>query len=213
MSDLPIHDRYDFDGPGLSPALRWRCEPARWGVDPAGRRLWIEPNAGTDFWSKTHYGFEADDGHFLFLTAPGDFVLTTRVSLRPVHQYDQAGLMVRISPSCWVKTSIEYEPGGPDLLGAVVTNSGYSDWSTQDVPRGTAEVWLRVRLEADDCLVDAALDGRSWRTIRTAHLLERSAAPAVDCGLYACSPRGAGFRAEFHFLDLAPGRIDASLNG
>lgn len=208
MIDASFHER--FNGPAINSALRWRCEPARWGVDPdpARPRLWVEPDAGTDFWRKTHYGFEADNGHFLYATAAGDFVLTTWVSLRPVHQYDQAGLMVRISPSCWLKTSVEYEPEGPGVLGAVVTNAGWSDWSTQDIPRGVADVWFRVRMEADDCLVDASLDGRDWHQIRMAHLLERRDAPAIDCGLYACSPKGAGFRAEFHFIDFTPGRLN-----
>lgn len=202
MTDSPFHER--FDRPGLNPALRWRCEPARWGVDPSKPCLWVEPDAGTDFWRKTHYGFEADNGHFLSARAAGDFVLTTRVALRPVNQYDQAGLMVRVSPTCWLKASVEYQPDGPGLLGAVVTNAGWSDWSTQEIPRETADVWFRVRMEGEDCLVDASLDGRGWRQIRVAHLLERPGAPAVDCGLYACSPKGAGFRAEFHYLDFTP---------
>jgi regulation of enolase protein 1 (concanavalin A-like superfamily) len=204
MIEPPFRER--FDRPALNPALRWHCEPARWGVDPARPCLWIEPDAGTDFWQRTHYGFEADNGHFLFATAAGDFALETKVTLRPVHQYDQAGLMVRVSPSCWLKTSVEYEPEGPGLLGAVVTNAGYSDWSTQEVPRGLEDVWFRVRMEAGDCLVDASLDGRDWRQIRMARLLERRGDLTVDCGPYACSPKGAGFRAEFHFLDFTPGR-------
>ena len=32
-------------------------------------------------------------------------------------------------------------------------------------------------------------------------------ADAVACGLYACSPKEAGFEAEFSFLSFIPGRI------
>ncbi|ODT98910.1 MAG: hypothetical protein ABS79_05170 [Planctomycetes bacterium SCN 63-9] len=205
MIDPPFLER--FDRPELSPALQWHCEPTRWGIDTALPCLWIEPDAETDFWRKTHYGFEADNGHFLHARASGDFVLTTRVALRPKHQYDQAGLMVRVSPNCWLKTSVEYEPEGPGVLGAVVTNAGYSDWSTQHIPREVLDLWFRVRLEGDDCLVDASFDGLDWRQIRMAPLLERRGAPTIACGPYACSPKGAGFRAEFHFLDFRPGRL------
>src|SRR5690349_15194010 len=115
---IDLHER--FDGPTLHPALRWHGEPARWGV--GGGRLSIEPDASTDFWQRTHYGFEADNGHALLATLSGDFVLSTRVRFHAVHQYDQAGLMVRLSSACWLKTSVEHEPGRAGRLGAVVTN-------------------------------------------------------------------------------------------
>ena len=35
-----------------------------------------------------------------------------------------------------------------------------------------------------------------------APLLERGAGSTVACGIYACSPKGAGYRAEFAFLRL-----------
>ena len=89
-----------FDQPRLHEALRWHCEPTRWSLRPAQGLLRVEPDAGTDFWRKTHYGFEVDNGHFLFAEVPGEFVLTTHVRFRPVHRYDQAGLMLRISPLC-----------------------------------------------------------------------------------------------------------------
>ena len=52
--------------------------------------------AGTDFWQGTHYGFRVDNGHALLAEIGGDFALETRVRTQPVHQYDQAGLMVRL---------------------------------------------------------------------------------------------------------------------
>jgi regulation of enolase protein 1 (concanavalin A-like superfamily) len=205
MAASVLHE--PFAGPDLPAQLRWHCEPRRWSVHPVDRCLRIEPDAGTDFWRKTHYAFEADNGHFLFTEVAGDFVLATHVRFRPVHQYDQAGLMVRVSPTCWLKTSVEYEPEGPNRLGAVVTAHAYSDWSTQKFPPGPGEVWLRVRREGDDYLVEAAPDGRGWEQIRLAHLREGQEGAAVACGIYACSPRGAGFVAEFCHLRLDAGRL------
>jgi regulation of enolase protein 1 (concanavalin A-like superfamily) len=166
---VDIHE--SFARPTLHPALRWHREPPRWTVRLAERCLRVEPAAATDFWQKTHDGLEADNGHFLFAEVTGDFVLSTRVRFQPVHQYDQAGLMVRVSAACWLKTSVEYELTGASRLGAVVTNHGYSDWSTQSVP---AEDRPRA---------------------------------AVGAGLYACSPKGAGFVAEFTYLNIDHGRL------
>lgn len=194
-----------FTDARLNPMLRWHCEPERWSVEAARHCLRIEPNGGTDFWQRTHYGFEVDNGHLLFAEVAGDFVLTTRVRFHPVHQYDQAGLMVRVSPSCWLKTSVEYEPVGPSRLGAVVTNYAYSDWSTQGFASGPGLSCLRVRRQGDDYLIDASPDGSRWEQLRVSHLHEGQGQPVL-CGLYACSPKGPGFKAEFDYLTIATGR-------
>jgi regulation of enolase protein 1 (concanavalin A-like superfamily) len=199
-----------FAGATLHPDLRWFCEPRRWAILAAQQRLRVEPDGATDFWQRTHSGLRADNGHLLFAPISGDFVMATRVAFRPCRQYDQAGLMARVSAACWIKTSVEYEPTGPSRLGVVVTNHGYSDWSTQDFPPGPAEVWLRLRREDGDYLVDAALDGVNWQQMRLAHLHEDAGGAAVDCGLYACSPMGAGFVAEFAYLSIEPGRLSVA---
>jgi hypothetical protein len=205
VTDPFLHEA--FSGPAPHPALRWHCEPARWSIRPAERCFRIEPEAGTDFWQRTHYGFEADNGHFLFADVTGDFVLATHVRFHPAHQYDQAGLMIRVSPACWLKTSVEHEPDGPSRLGAVVTTQAYSDWSTQAYPADAREVWLRIRREGQDYIVDASRDGRDWEQIRMAHLEEDHEGLAVCAGLYACSPKGAGFVAEFTDLSIDRGRL------
>lgn len=182
----------------MTPLSRWRwlSEPPRWEASAHGLRLW--PAAGTDFWQRTHYGFQADNGHFLSVPAPAGFTLSARVRMEPAHQYDQAGLMVRFSPECWLKTSVEHEPGGDGCLGAVVTNEGYSDWSIQPFPAGR-EYHLRIRNEHGCYVVSWSPDGAAWRPIRIAGL--RGDGQPL-CGVYACSPKGAGLMAEFFDIRL-----------
>lgn len=192
-----------FSSPGAQASLSWHSEPACWTINED--RLHIEPDAQTDFWQRTHYGFRADNGHFLFTEMSGDFVVSTHVRFRAQHQYDQAGLMVRLSAACWLKTSVEHEPGSRSRLGAVVTNGGYSDWSTQ--PFEGNDVWLRIRREGADYIVDASDDGKSWEQLRMAHLADDDGQRSVMCGLYACSPKAAGFVAEFSHLDVTAGRV------
>ncbi|MCL5744623.1 MAG: DUF1349 domain-containing protein, partial [Acidobacteria bacterium] len=143
-----------FDQPALNPQLAWLNEPKVWLVDAAERRLVVVTDEKTDFWQKTHYGFAADNGHFLHVSVSGDFTMAAQVFFHPRHQYDQAGLMVRFSSQCWLKTSVEYEPEGASKLGAVATSGGFSDWSLQDFPRERKSVELRVRRTAADLLVD-----------------------------------------------------------
>lgn len=125
----------------------------------------IKTATKTDYWQRTHYGFRFHNGHHFYIDVAGDWVLSTTVRSNPNSKYDQAGLMVRISESCWLKTSVEFQPGGgPSQLGAVVTNSGFSDWSTTDFfpsylddGRAAVEVSLRIRREGSDYIVEASL--------------------------------------------------------
>lgn len=187
--------------------LRWRHEPKAWRIDSSTKSLLIEPAGATDYWQTTHYGFQADNGPFLAADVSGDWVLTTRVRFHPAHQYDQAGLMIHISPTCWIKTSVEYQLDRPSMLGAVVTNSGYSDWSTQNFTSTKNEIWLRIRREETDYIIDASMNGTDWDQIRMAHLLEDDPQKPVRCGLYACCPKETGFVAEFLQLRIELGRI------
>jgi regulation of enolase protein 1 (concanavalin A-like superfamily) len=186
-------------GPTLDVRLRWHNPPPDWS--PGRDGLVVRTAAGTDFWQGTHYGFRVDNGHLFAAQVEGDFVLETEVVAAPVHQYDQAGLMVRLSERCWLKTSVEAEPGEPSRLGAVVTNAGWSDWSTQDLdPEAARHVAFRVTRRGADYLVEAATvpDGR-WSQIRLGRLHEDEGGPVL-AGLYACSPKGEGFAATFKRL-------------
>ena len=89
-------------------------------------------------------------------------------------------------------------------LGAVVTNAGYSDWSTQDIPGDLNRFRLRVHRDAGDYLIDASLDNVTWTQLRLAHLHEDTNPEVpVECGVYACSPKSAGFIAEFEKFVIA----------
>jgi regulation of enolase protein 1 (concanavalin A-like superfamily) len=187
---------------GIDPHFQWHCQPASWSIDTVAMNLTIRPDEATDFWQRTHYGFRADNGHFLWAATPDDFEMTAEVSMKPLHQYDQAGLMVRLSPQCWLKTSVEYEDGISSRLGCVVTNRGHSDWSTQDVSSGFTDFALRVTRHSADYLVEANGPGTPWTQLRLAHLDEDSGSSSVQCGVYACSPKQAGLAASFRTFSL-----------
>jgi uncharacterized protein len=194
-----------FDSVHLHPRLTWLNPPATWKIDHTRSRLLLEPDAGTDFWQRTHYGFRNDNGHFLYAEISGDATITTTVHVYPVHQYDQAGLMVRFSADCWLKTSTEFDPPGPSQLGTVVTNFGFSDWSLQNFPYGEATSYsLRIRREGMDFHVEhAPTENGPWALMRIAHL-HTGTEPVAQMGLYACSPKEAGFQVDARLL-----RVDA----
>lgn len=198
MSEPMLHE--DFRAAALDPRLEWLNPPKRWSLDPQGPGLVVEPDGQTDFWQRTHYGFSADNGHFLGWELRGDFVLSTEVRFHPAHQYDQAGLMIRGDSNGWIKASVEHELEGPAQLGAVVTNHGYSDWSLQDFPYAENALRLRIVRRGADVQVEfSRAGGGPWKSMRVAWLNWPQDAP-LRAGLYACSPKGVGFRADFGFL-------------
>jgi len=187
-----------FIDKSLDPNFKWFCEPETWSID--NEQLTISTDAETDFWQKTHYGFQVDNGHFLYAELSQDFVLETEVRSNFVNQYDQAGLMIRVSEDCWMKTAIEYEPDESNKLGAVVTNQGYSDWSTQDVDDSLTKVKFKVIRKGSDYILQCFDQKRmEWSQLRMFHLNDSS---KVMAGIYCCSPKSAGFSAQFSYLTI-----------
>ena len=179
-------------------AMKWLHEPSKWRLLESALELW--PDRQTDFWQRTHYGFRNDSGHLYHVELGGDFDLQVQVTYTPVHQYDQAGLMVYFSEDNWLKCSVEGEPDEPFRLGAVVTRDGWSDWSTRDFEGDRVDVGFRLARAGDDFTVRCRQAGvERWTQIRLAHLPGGTA----RVGLYACSPKDAGFSARFTNLLLA----------
>jgi uncharacterized protein len=191
-----------FDDGAIHP-LQWLNPPSVWRIDPARSCLIVEPDTETDFWQRTHYGFRSDNGHLLGAEVSGNVIVTARIRSYPAHQYDQAGLMVRFSSDCWLKTSVEFYPDSPSQLGVVVTNSGYSDWSLEDFPYGgELSYCLRIRRNGEDFQVEHATNENGpWRLMRVAHLFAEPGHPVL-AGFYACSPKALGYRAEADFLRI-----------
>jgi hypothetical protein len=183
-------------------ALHWLNPPDDFAVEGAALTLRTRPR--TDFWQRTHYGFRRDDGHFLFTRRAADFVAEASVTLKPEAEYDQAGLMVRCSASCWLKTACEYQPGKPSQLGAVVTNAGYSDWSYRPVTPFPATVRYRVERAGGDYIVSAQVDAGEMAVHRIARLIEDDGRGDVEVGIYACSPNGDGCPVTFGPLSVRP---------
>jgi len=193
----------NFENNELNSSLKWHHEPESWQIE--NKQLIITSEKETDYWQRTHYGFQADNGHFLFMEVEGDFVLESEVNCEFIHQYDQAGLMVRASDQCWVKTSVENEIGESNKLGAVVTNHGYSDWSTQDVKDDFLNYRLRITRTASDYKIEYfSGQDSSWIQLRLFHLFDQ---PRVQAGIYCCSPKEGGFNAAFDYL-LIEGKIN-----
>jgi regulation of enolase protein 1 (concanavalin A-like superfamily) len=185
----------EFLQPAIPPNFYWFNPPTKFRL---GAGLEIFTDEKTDFWQRTHYGFQRDDGHCLFTRMAGDFSLSTHVEYCPQAQYDQCGLMIRIDEENWIKVSTEYESETHSRLGSVVTNLGFSDWATQDVPSNRREIWYRISKNGRDFLLENSSDGENWLQLRVAHL--HKTVESLEIGVYACSPIGRDFWCRFKLL-------------
>ncbi len=154
----------------------------------------------TDFWQRTHYGFQRDDGHCLLTNIDGNFTIETRAEFNAICKYDQCGLMIRVDRENWIKCSVEYENATMSRLGSVVTNDGFSDWATQDISSSTKAMYYMIERENHDFLIQYALNNNEWYQMRIAHL--RQCQETLKIGIYACSPVGKGFECQFSYINI-----------
>ncbi|WP_411348967.1 DUF1349 domain-containing protein [Paenibacillus sp. WLX2291] len=158
----------------------------------------------SDFWLKTHYGFERYNGHVLYDEIKGDFDVTVELSMKPQSTFDQSGLFIGIDRDNWLKTSIEYIPDGPCHLGAVVTRLGFSDWSTRNMDSQVfaGRLFFRVKREGEDFFVyfRSAVE-QEWEQLRIAHL-DCSAGQLLRVGMYTASPMDRGFETTFSSFEI-----------
>lgn len=80
--------------------------PRKWSL--GGERLALTSDPQTDFWRVTHYGFIKNDGHFFYREIHGSFTCELQFSGKYSDLYDQAGIMVRLNDTNWIKAGIEY---------------------------------------------------------------------------------------------------------
>jgi regulation of enolase protein 1 (concanavalin A-like superfamily) len=168
----------------------WFNAPAVWAETERGLSLTTTP--GSDFWRKTHYGFVRDNGHFLGTDVAGDFAAEVEVAGAYRTLYDQAGLMVRVNASTWMKCGIEFVDGRQHA--SVVVTRDYSDWSIcplDDVPPTTR---FRVVRRGDTLEVSWARPAAPWTALRVAHL---PMGETVLVGPMAASPEDRGFAVTF----------------
>ena len=118
----------------------------------------IVTEPGTDLWQRSYYGFRNDNAPALLLQSDRNFTFTAQASFAYRQRFDQCGLIIYVNSENWFKASIEYENEAFSRLGSVVTNGGYSDWATTNIPT-TTSMWYRLSRRDPDFLIESCADG------------------------------------------------------
>ena len=180
-------------------ALVWTRQPERFSVTEDKIEIWTQPH--TDLWQRTYYGFQNDNAPVLQMTTDERyFSFTVKTAFESKRRFDQCGVALYLDSENWLKASIEYENEQYQRLGSVVTNHGYSDWATTDIPAEKKEMWYRLSRRESDYCFECSEDGQNFRQMRICHLWE--GAGEITFGIYACSPEESSFRAEFTHFEM-----------
>ena len=182
-------------------SLFWTREPGAFSL--SDDRIEITTLPHTDLWQRTYYHFRNDnapvlqaetDRQFFSFTVKTDFTGAAR-------RFDQCGIVLYLDSENWLKASVEQENGEISHLGSVVTNGGWSDWATTEIPASQKAMWYRLSRREDDYRIECSLDGRRFSQMRVCHLAAGSG--TINFGIYACSPEDSSFTAVFTDFTLS----------
>lgn len=165
-----------------------------------GGILEVTTGEKTDYWRETFYNFWRDDGHFLSREVEGDFSAEVTVQGQYEVLYDQAGLMMRLSESHWIKTGIEFTDGR--MYFSVVVTNNQSDWSLVEVPIDEDGIRIRLTRHRETVRVQYFnTRDKAWTPVRLAYFPPTN---KVNVGVMCCSPQRSGFTARFKDFAIRP---------
>ena len=181
-------------------SLVWTRKPREFHIEPERITITTEPH--TDLWQRTYYHFRNDNAPVLQMETEEQFfsfVVKTDFT-GSHHRFDQCGIVMYLDSENWLKASVEYENESFQHLGSVVTNHGYSDWATTEIPTDTRTMWYRLSRRESDYCIECSADGKKFSQMRVCHMHEGGG--KVRFGIYACSPEESSFTAVFTDLQV-----------
>ena len=180
--------------------LVWTRPPKVYEIKENKITMTTEPN--TDLWQRTYYGFRNDNAPVLQMkTSEKYFTFVVKTEFESKIRYDQSGIVMYLDSDNWAKASVEYENDKIQRLGSVVTNNGYSDWSSNDIPSSIKSIWFRFSRRESDYYIEYSEDGNNWKQMRIFHMFKGDG--EISFGIYACSPNKQGsFNATFTNMEL-----------
>lgn len=175
----------------------WTRPPKNFTITNKEIEIITEPY--TDLWQRTYYHFRNDNAPLLqFESEDIYFSFVVKVEFEYKNRFDQCGIILYLDSENWLKASIEYENEEFQHLGTVVTNLGFSDWSTTEISKDINYIWYRLSRRESDFRLECSFDGKKFSQMRICHMFKVE--NKVSFGIYACSPENSSFKAVFKDL-------------
>lgn len=180
-------------------SMKWIRLPKQFSVSDEKVTIITEPF--TDLWQRTYYHFRNDNAPVLQTkTDEKYFSFVVKTTFDTKVRYDQSGIIMYLDSENWIKASVEYENDKIQRLGCVVTNNGYSDWSSVDIDASIKSMWFRLSRRDDDFCVENSVDGVNFNQMRICHMF--NVKDEVPFGIYACSAEDSSFEAVFTDMEI-----------
>lgn len=180
-------------------SMKWIRQPKQFSVSEEKVTIITEPF--TDLWQRTYYHFRNDNAPVLQTkTVEKYFSFVVKTTFDTKVRYDQSGIIMYLDSENWIKASVEYENEKIQRLGCVVTNNGYSDWSSVDIDASIKSMWFRLSRRDDDFCVENSVDGVNFNQMRICHMF--NVKDEVPFGIYACSAEDSSFEAAFTDMEI-----------
>ena len=180
-------------------AMQWIREPKNYSISEDKVEIITEPY--TDLWQRTYYHFRNDNAPVLQMSTDEKyFSFVVKTEFESKCRYDQCGVVMYLDGENWLKASMEYENDIIQRLGAVVTNCGYSDWSSTDVDASIKTMWFRLSRRESDFCIENSVDGIKYNQMRICHM--HTATERIPFGIYACSAENSSFKATFTNMEM-----------
>jgi len=183
-----------------SRSLKWTRAPKQYTITEDKVEMITEPF--TDLWQRTYYHFRNDNAPVLQMTTDEKyFSFVVKTDFDTKVRYDQSGIVMYLDSENWLKAAVEYENNQIQRLGSVVTNNGYSDWSSVDVDASIKSIWFRLSRREDDFCIENSMDGINFKQMRICHMFH--AKDTIQFGIYACSAEDSSFKATFTDMEVS----------
>ncbi len=181
--------------------FQWIREPKEYKITE--NEIQITTSPCTDLWQRTYYHFQNDNAPVLQMeTDEKYFSFTVKTDFQGSKQrFDQCGIVMYLDSENWLKASVEFENSDFQHLGSVVTNMGYSDWATTEIPADVKTMWYRFSRREDDYCIECSEDGTKFKQMRICHMHKGN--EKIQFGIYACSPENSSFTAKFSDMSLS----------
>lgn len=175
--------------------MEWYNKPSDWKIE--GNEIIVTARENTDFWRKTEYGYICDNGHFYYQPVKGNFCVEVNVKGEYKEQYDQAGLMVRLNETHWLKCGIELIDGVKHFI--TVMTKDYSDVSLIPISEDNDWIGMRILRRKDVLDVFYSFDLSHYTPFRKTHF---TSAETTDVGIMCASPTKGNFTTIFKEFNL-----------
>lgn len=180
-------------------AMEWVRAPKQYSITEDNVEIITE--AFTDLWQRTYYHFRNDNAPVLQISTDEKyFSFVVRTEFDTKVRYDQSGIVMYLDSENWLKASMEYENDKIQRLGSVVTNNGYSDWSSMDVDASIKSMWFRLSRRENDFCIENSMDGVHFKQMRICHMF--NVKETIQFGIYACSAEDSSFKATFTNMEV-----------